>query len=300
LSNILTKLSEVISADKLLFGEPMKKHTTFKIGGAADVMALPETEEEIVSLLKFAKEENIPCFVLGNGSNLLVSDKGIRGLVIKLFKNYAKIAVDGEEISAQSGALLSKVSAVAAKNALTGLEFASGIPGTLGGAVFMNAGAYGGEMRDVVVETTYIDKDFNIKTLNDHNFSYRHSIFQENGGIILNTRMKLNKGDAGEIAEKINQLSKQRAEKQPIDMPSAGSAFKRPEGYFAAKLIDDCGLRGYKIGGAAVSGKHTGFVVNEGGATCKDVKDLLESVKNIVFSKTGVTLEPEIKFIGEN
>lgn len=298
LSDIL--LTEILQGNKLLYNEPMKNHTTFKIGGVADILALPETQDEIISLLRYAKEENVPCFVMGNGSNLLVSDKGIRGLVIKLFKNYSKISVNGDVITAQSGALLSKVSSEAAKNSLTGLEFASGIPGTLGGAVYMNAGAYGGEMRDVVLETTYIDKDLEIKKLTEHSFSYRHSIFQENGGIIISSVMKLKKGNADEINDKIRELSLQRTAKQPVEMPSAGSAFKRPEGYFAAKLIDDCGLRGFKIGGAAVSSKHTGFVVNEGGATAGDVKKLLSEVQRIVYDKTGVTLQPEIKFIGED
>ena len=217
-----------------------------------------------------------------------------------IFKNFSEIKVDGDEIYAESGVLLSKVSSVAAASSLSGLEFASGIPGTIGGAVYMNAGAYGGEMRDVVIETEYIDKNFEIRTINEHDFSYRHSIFQENGGIILSTRLRLKKGEKESIMQKINELSEARISKQPVNMPSAGSAFKRPEGYFAAKLIDDCGLRGYKVGGAAISEKHTGFAVNVGGATCGDVKKLLENVRNIVFEKTGVYLEPEIKFIGEN
>ncbi len=264
------------------------------------MLALPESEEEIISCLKFAREEEVPVFIFGNGSNLLVSDKGIRGLCIKLFKNFSNIEVDGDRISVQCGALLSKVSSVAAQHALSGLEFASGIPGTVGGAVYMNAGAYGGEMRDVVVETRYIDKNLGIKTTTEHGFSYRHSIFQENGAIILSTVLKLQNGDKDSIYKKMEELTAARVSKQPVNMPSAGSAFKRPEGFFAAKLIDECGLRGYSVGDAAVSEKHTGFVVNLGNASCADVKKLLEDVKNIVFEKTGVTLMPEIKFVGEN
>ena len=287
-------------AERLLENESMARHTTFKIGGNADVLALPESEEEIISLLKFSRDEKIPCFIFGNGSNLVVSDKGIRGLSIKLFKNFSDIKVEGEEIFAQSGALLSKVSSVAAANSLSGMEFASGIPGSIGGAVYMNAGAYGGEMRDVVTETRYIDKNFEIKTIKEHKFSYRHSIFQENGGIIVSTRLRLKKGIHESIMEKIAELSEARISKQPVNMASAGSAFKRPEGHFAAKLIDECALRGYRVGGAAISEKHTGFAVNLGGATCADVKKLLDNVKDIVFEKTGVKLEPEIKFVGEN
>lgn len=284
----------------MLFDEPMSRHTTFKIGGKADVLVMPESEEEILSCLKYAKEKNIPCYVIGNGSNLLVSDKGIRGIVLQIFKNFSKVEVDGEIIIAQSGALLSKVAAVAAKNSLTGLEFASGIPGSIGGGVYMNAGAYGGEMRDVVVESRYIDGDFNIKVMKEHNFSYRHSIYQETGGIVLSVKMQLKKGNSESIYAEMGRLSDARISKQPTTMPSAGSAFKRPEGYFAAKLIDDCDLRGYSIGGAQVSEKHTGFVVNTGNATCSDVKMLLNHVKEIVFEKTGVLLQPEIKFIGED
>jgi len=296
----IKKLTGILPEKNILFNEPMAKHTTFKTGGAADAIALPESEEEIINCLKFAKEEGIPYYVIGNGSNLLVSDKGIRGIVIKIFKNFSKIDVDNNCITAQSGALLSKVASIAAKNSLTGMEFASGIPGCIGGGVFMNAGAYGGEMRDIVVESRYIDKDFNIKVLKEHNFSYRHSIYQELDAVIVGVKLELKKGSSEEIYAEMARLSEARISKQPTDMPSAGSAFKRPEGHFAAKLIDDCGLRGYSIGGAQVSEKHTGFVVNKGGAMSSDIKKLMENVKEIVFDKTGVLLQPEIKFIGED
>ena len=231
----------------------------------------------------------------------MVSDNGIRGMVIKIFKNFSEISVDGDEITAQSGALLSKVSSVAAKNSLAGMEFASGIPGSIGGGVFMNAGAYGGEMKDIVLESRYIDDNFEIKTMTQHLFSYRHSIYQDmENAVILSVKLKLRKGNSEEINAEIARLTEARVSKQPTDMPSAGSAFKRPEGYFAAKLIDDCGLRGVSVGGAQVSEKHTGFIVNTGGATCEDIKKLIRNVRWTVFEKTGVQLTPEIKFIGED
>jgi len=295
----IKSIKEFADNDHILYDEAMSRHTTFKIGGCADAVALPESEEELIMLIKAARANKIPYCIIGNGSNLLVSDKGIRGLVIKLFKNFSDISVDGDTITAQSGALLSKVSSVAMQNSLTGMEFASGIPGTIGGAVFMNAGAYGGEMKDITVETRYLDENLEIKTVTEHGFGYRKSIFQKNSGIILSTILKLKKGNIDDIAAEMERLSAARKEKQPINMPSAGSAFKRPEGHFAAKLIDDCGLRGYKVGDAAVSEKHTGFVVNCGNATAEEVIELLDSVSDKVYEKTGVRLEREIKFIGD-
>lgn len=277
----------------------MSKHTTFKIGGRADLLLAPSEEGEICEILKICRDKGINYILIGNGSNLLVSDKGIRGVVIKLGKNFSGISVDGCEINAKSGALLSSVASQAASYSLTGLEFAAGIPGTLGGAVFMNAGAYGGEMRDVVTETTYIDEDSNIKKTTEHGFSYRKSVFQTNGGIILSSKMKLEQGDKNDITAKMESLGAARREKQPLNFPSAGSAFKRPEGYFAAKLIDDAGLRGYSVGGAAVSEKHTGFIINRGGATAEDVLNLMEYVKKTVYDKFSVSLESEIRYVGE-
>lgn len=295
----LEKLTEFINKENILYNEKMSRHTTFKIGGEADVIVTPEKEEEIIDVIKYARAEGIAYHIIGNGSNLLCSDAGIQGIVIKLCKNFSDISVMGEYVSAKSGALLSKVSSVAMQHGLKNMEFASGIPGTIGGAVFMNAGAYGGEMRDIVVKVKYLDENLEYKTAEEFGFGYRSSIFQKNGGIILSVDMKLQKGNKEEIKEQMEELSRKRKEKQPVNMPSAGSAFKRPEGHFAAKLIDDCGLRGYKIGDAAVSEKHTGFVVNLGNATAEDVKNLLGNVRDIVHEKTGVLLEKEIKFIGE-
>ena len=277
----------------------MSKHTTFKIGGKADLLLAPSDEGEICKILRICRSNGIEYILIGNGSNLLVSDKGIRGVVIKIGKNFSDITVDGCRINAKAGALLSSVASQAAANSLTGLEFAAGIPGTLGGAVFMNAGAYGGEMRDVVTETTYIDENCKIKKLTDHGFGYRKSVFQTNGGIILSVHMQLEKGNKNDITAKMESLGTARREKQPLNFPSAGSAFRRPEGFFAAKLIDDAGLRGYTIGGAAVSEKHTGFIVNLGGATAEDVISLMEYVKKTVYDKFNVSLESEIRFVGE-
>lgn len=279
--------------------EPMKNHTTFRIGGIADVLITPKNISEISAAVNILKDKNIPFYVIGNGSNLLVSDKGIRGVVVKLFKNFSNILIEGNRVSAQAGALLSGVAAEAAKHGLSGLEFAAGIPGTIGGAVLMNAGAYGGEMKDVVVKTKYLDTDGDIKDCADHDFSYRSSIFQKNGGIILQTEMQLCEKCKEEIYEKMEKLSQLRREKQPLNYPSAGSAFKRPQGFFAAKLIDDAGLRGFKIGGAQVSEKHTGFVINTGDATCVDVCALLDAVQDMVLEKYGIQLQREVKFLGE-
>lgn len=294
------KLTQLLAKDKILYNEPMKNHTTFRIGGAAKILLLPDTDAEIISVMRLCKEENVACFIMGNGSNLLVSDRGFDGVIIKLFKNFSRVDIEDNIITAEAGAGLSGLSAEAMKHVLAGLIFASGIPGTVGGAVYMNAGAYGGEMKDIVFETEYIDKDLNIRTVkgDDHGFSYRNSIFQRNSGVILRTRMKLFKGDKESIAADMEKLARQRREKQPLNLPSAGSAFKRPEKDYAAKLIDDAGLRGFSIGGAQVSEKHAGFIVNKGGASAEDVLMLLEFVKSAVHRSFGVVLQEEIRFIG--
>ena len=284
---------------EVLRNEPMSLHTTFKIGGAADFLVQPSTCDEIRGLVKLLREENIPFAVIGNGSNLLVSDNGFRGVVIKLLKNFSEIRADGETVYAQAGATLSALAAFAAERGLDGLQFASGIPGSVGGAVLMNAGAYGGQMSDVIVKTKYIDKNSEIRTAEEHGFAYRSSVFQKNGGIILETELLLRRGSKDEIYEKMRAFAEARREKQPLNYPSAGSAFKRPEGYFAAKLIDNAGLRGFSVGGAQVSEKHTGFVINRGTATEKDVSELLQKVSDTVFEKFGVRLEREIKFLGD-
>lgn len=276
----------------------MKNHTTFKIGGPCDEFCEVTSTEEILELIKYAKSKNIPYTVIGNGSNLLVSDKGIRGLVIKIAKGFDKVEVNGTKITAEAGILLSRLSNHALKGSLSGLEFASGIPGTLGGAIYMNAGAYDGEMKDVVKSVIYL-KDGEILKTDSPDFGYRKSMFSNTDLIILSVEIELKNGNYDEIKAKMEDFSKRRAEKQPLTQPSAGSTFKRPEGYFAGKLIQDAGLKGFKIGGAMVSEKHSGFVVNTGDATCSDVLELVEHIQKTVYDKFGVKLEPEIKKLGE-
>ena len=283
----------------ILFDEPMENHTSFRIGGNADIFVDVKKEEDIINSVSFFKKHNIDFTVIGNGSNLLVSDLGIEGAVIRIGKSYAKTEIDGEFIKATSGTLLSKIASVALENSLSGFEFASGIPGTLGGALVMNAGAYGGEMKDVTVETKYVNSKGEICTVtgDEHKFSYRHSRFSD-GDIILSSILKLNHANKDEIKETMHSLASKRREKQPLEYPSAGSTFKRPEGYFAAKLIDDSGLRGFSIGGAKVSDKHCGFVINSDNATCRDVLLVMKHVRETVKEKFGVTLEPEVRFLG--
>ncbi len=276
----------------------MSSHTSFKTGGKAEYFVTLGTADEAKALVEALKKENIKYTVIGNGSNLLVSDKGVDGVVICIGKNLSQITVDGTSLIVEAGALLSRISSVATKNSLTGFEFASGIPGSLGGALVMNAGAYGGEMKDVVKETTYIDCSGNIKTITEHNFGYRKSVFKD-GDVILSSVIGLEKGDIEQIRAKCDELNQRRREKQPLEYPSAGSTFKRPEGYFASKLIDDAGLRGFRVGGAMVSDKHCGFVINYDNATSMDIFNLMKEVKNRVYEKFGVTLEPEVRLIGE-
>ena len=298
---MLEKLQKVLGEAKVLVNEPMASHTTFRIGGPADYFVMPETVEEVAAVLKLCKEEEMPYFILGNGSNLLVGDKGFRGVVIQLYKNFDELQIEGTTVTAKSGAMLIRVAKESGKAGLTGLEFASGIPGTIGGAMVMNAGAYGGEMKDVVSAVAVHTKDGEIKTLTgeEMNFRYRGSVVEDEGYIVLEAVMELKKGNLEEIQARIEELSIQRKTKQPIEYPSAGSTFKRPEGYFAGKLIQDSGLRGYKVGGAQVSEKHCGFVINAGGATAADVMQLMQDVSDKVNAQFGVTLEPEVKRIGE-
>ena len=298
---MLEKLQKMLGEAKVLVNEPMTSHTTFRIGGPADYFVMPETVEELANVLKLCKEENTPYFILGNGSNLLVGDKGFRGVVIQLYKNFDGLSMEGTKITAKSGAMLIRVAKEAGKAGLTGLEFASGIPGTIGGAMVMNAGAYGGEMKDVVTSVTVLTKDGDIKTLSgdEMNFRYRGSVVEDEGYIVLEAVMELKEGNLEEIQARMDELSVQRRTKQPIEYPSAGSTFKRPEGYFAGKLIQDAELRGYQVGGAQVSEKHCGFVINAGGATAADVMQLMQDVSDKVMEQFGVTLEPEVKRIGE-
>ncbi|MDX9917542.1 MAG: UDP-N-acetylmuramate dehydrogenase [Gudongella sp.] len=284
------------------FDEAMEKHTSFKIGGPADVLIRITSEEELVKALRVVREENLPLFIMGNGSNLLVRDGGIRGVVIKINDGYDSIVVDGNFVRAQSGALLTAVSKQALKGSLSGLEFASGIPGTIGGAISMNAGAYGGEMKDVVKSVRVIDKFGNISifTNEEMNFSYRNSRVKSDDLIVLDITMELKEADYEVIEAKMKELTVQRTTKQPLEMASAGSTFKRPEGYFAGKLIDDSGLRGLRHGDAQVSEKHCGFVVNRGKSNCNEVLELIQVIRKTVRDKYGVELELEIKLAGED
>ena len=298
---MLEKLQKLLGEAKVLVKEPMASHTTFKIGGPADYFVKPETVEELAAVLKLCKEGNVPYFILGNGSNLLVGDKGFRGVVIQLYKNFDGMTIEGTTVTAKAGAMLVRVAKESGKAGLTGLEFASGIPGTIGGAMVMNAGAYGGEMKDVVTSVTVLTKDGEIKKLSgeEMNFRYRGSVVEDEDYIVLEAVMELKEGNLEEIQARMAELTVQRKTKQPIEFPSAGSTFKRPEGYFAGKLIQDAGLRGFQVGGAQVSEKHCGFVINAGGATAADVMQLMQDVSDKVNAQFGVTLEPEVKRIGE-
>ena len=298
---IRQKFIELLGKDRVLFDEPMSSHTTFRIGGPADIFTMPEDKQQIADVVKLCKNEQIPFFVLGNGSNLLVSDKGYQGVVVQLYRNFGQIRVEDSRIHAQAGALLSGIAAAAREASLTGFEFAGGIPGTLGGAVVMNAGAYGGEMKDVLKEVTVLTPEGGVLTLqaDELHMGYRTSVIKEAGYIVLEAVISLEKGDQEEIRSRMQELAGMRTSKQPLSYPSAGSTFKRPEGYFAGKLIMDSGLRGYQVGGAQVSEKHCGFVINTGNATAKDVTTLMSDVQRIVMEKFGVKLEPEVKFLGE-
>ncbi|MBS7297790.1 MAG: UDP-N-acetylmuramate dehydrogenase [Eubacteriales bacterium] len=280
--------------------EPMNLHTTFRTGGVADLFYEPHDNDSLKAVLAEAKNENVPVTVIGNGSNLLVLDGGIRGLVIKLGKKFSASETDGEFVVAQSGALMSQVAMLAYNAGLGGFEFAQGIPGSVGGGLYMNAGAYGGEMKDVIQSAEYL-KDGMIYTINagDMKLSYRKSIFMENGGVITSVRLKLYRDNKEEILAKINDFKCRRVSKQPLEFASAGSTFKRPEGYFAGALIEQAGLKGKNVGAAEVSQKHAGFIINRGGATAKEILELIEIVKETVYKDAGVMLETEVKIIGE-
>ena len=286
---------------KLIENEPMKKHTTFKIGGPADMYVSVGSIDELSELLELAKETQTPYTVIGNGSNILVGDNGIRGLVIEIGSNLAYCEADGDKIYAQAGALLSKIASLAATNSLSGMEEISGIPGTLGGGIYMNAGAYGGEIKNVIKNVTYVDTDGEIITVtgDECNFGYRQSIFTDGKKFIVSAELDLKKDDKTAISERMADFRKRRCDKQPLAYPSAGSTFKRPEGYFAGALIEQAGLKGYGIGGACVSDLHAGFIINCGDATAKDVLDLISYVQKTVYDKFGVTLEPEVRLLGE-
>lgn len=299
--NKYDKLEEIVGKDKVKYNEKMSKYTTMRVGGPCDCIVFPDEISKIKEVIDFCKNENITFFVIGNGSNLLVKDEGIHGVVIKLGHRFGKIELDGEYILAYAGATMPTLSQLAKKNSLKGLEFACGIPGTIGGGVKMNAGAYGSQISDILYEVTYMDEKEEIKTIKnkDCSFGYRKSIFTINPNyVILSAKFKLERGNIDEIENKMKENSLARKTKQPLEYPNFGSVFKRPEGYFVGKLVDDAGLRGYKIGGAQVSTKHTGFIVNVDNATCKDVLDLIGYVQTTVYNKFNVKLTPEVIIIG--
>ena len=299
-NEFLNELKEKIDDSWIHENEPMKQHTTFRVGGPADVLVTPDMES-LPEVIALCKKYNFPYHIVGNGSNLLVGDKGIRGLVLSFGKEAEAIRLDGNHMTVAAGTILAKAAAEAAKNSLTGLEFAAGIPGSLGGAIVMNAGAYGGEMKDVVVSAKVLTPEGEIKELSNKELelSYRHSCIPENDYIVLEATLELVPGEESAIRETMADFKNRRVEKQPLEYPSAGSTFKRPEGYFAGKLIQDANLRGYQVGGAQVSEKHCGFVINKGNATAQDVLQLIQDVKRIVYDTFQVELEPEVKMIGE-
>ncbi len=291
-----------IPEQNIYLNEPMNKHTSFRIGGSADIFIKINTQEELKYILKVVQNERIPLTIIGNGTNILVRDNGIRGIVAKINIQKFEIETTGEDVIVTLGAgePLGKVAQNLVKHSIQGFEFASGIPGTIGGAIKMNAGAYGGEFKDIVKDVTYMDAVGNIETIqnNECNFSYRHSLFSNKNYIILEATLMLQKGNINDIKSKMEEYAESRRTKQPINMPSAGSTFKRPEGAFAGKLIMDAGLRGFRVGDAMVSEKHCGFVVNAGRATAEDVCDVIAHVQKVVLEKFGKKLEPEIRFLG--
>lgn len=298
---IYTRLLEIVREDQVKINEPMKDHTTFRVGGPADFFVMPETAEEVKALAGMCKAEETDCHIIGNGSNLLVSDRGVRGVVVQIGRAMSGIESEGEMITAQAGALLSAVAARALEEGLTGFEFAAGIPGTLGGACVMNAGAYGGEMKDVLEKVTVLAPEGEICVLaaEELELGYRTSVIARKGYIALEAVIRLKKGAKDEIRAVMEDLKDRRVSRQPLEYPSAGSTFKRPEGYFAGKLIQDAGLRGFSVGKAQVSEKHCGFVINRGGATAADVVKLMCQVADRVEEQFGVRLEPEVKRLGE-
>lgn len=299
MKKLLNALTSFAGEDRVRQDQPMDRYTSFRIGGPADVVFQPETAQEIIMAQALAAEDDVPVTVVGCGSNLLVSDDGIRGLVILLGKPFSQIEVQGNVIHAQAGARMSALANAALANGLTGLEFASGIPGSVGGGVYMNAGAYGGQLSDVIVEVEMIRDGMVVRVpAEEMDFGYRHSAAMDEGGLIVGATFVLQSGDPAEIRAKMDDLNGRRRDKQPLEYPSAGSVFKRPEGYFAGALIEQAGLKGCRIGGAEVSEKHAGFIVNRGGATAQDVCDLVAHVQKTVQEQFGVWLETEIRFLG--
>ncbi|MCI5699310.1 MAG: UDP-N-acetylmuramate dehydrogenase [Lachnospiraceae bacterium] len=299
--DLFNQFCSVLGSDNAEKNEPMSKHTTFRVGGPADYYLSPHSTEELKKICRICEENELPYFVIGNGSNLLVSDEGYRGAVIQIYRNMSEIEVeDNTKIRAKAGALLAFVAKTALNHRLTGMEFASGIPGTIGGAVVMNAGAYGGEMKDILEEVTVLTGAGEVKVLpaSELELGYRTSIVKKEGYLVLEAVLSLEEGEPAQIQKRMNELKEQRVSKQPLEFPSAGSTFKRPEGYFAGKLIMDAGLAGYQIGGAQVSAKHCGFLINAGNATARDVYRLIRFVQKTVWDKFQVELETEVKMLG--
>ena len=299
--NFYDKLSNRIEQDRIYIDEPMSCHTTFRVGGMADFFVTPKNANEVKDAIEICREEGMPYYIIGNGSNLLVSDKGYRGVIVQIYKEMNEITVEDGKVKAQAGALLSGIAAKALAAELTGFEFASGIPGTIGGACVMNAGAYGGEMKDVLESVTVLTGEGEIIELgcNELELGYRTSVIAKKGYIVLGAVMKLEHGDAVNIKAYMDELKEKRVTKQPLEYPSAGSTFKRPEGHFAGKLIEDAGLRGFQVGGAQVSEKHCGFVINRDHATAADIMELMRQVQMRVKENSGVDLEPEVKRLGD-
>lgn len=294
-------LKEIINEKNILIDEPMKRHTTFRIGGPADYFIMPEGIKEVKDVVTLCRQEKMPYYIMGNGSNLLVGDKGYRGVIIQIYKNMNVITVTGSTVTAQAGALLSKVAGAAYESGLAGFEFASGIPGTIGGAVMMNAGAYGSEMKDRILSATVLTDENEVRILGKEELElgYRTSVIARKGYLVLTVELGLEAGDQREIKKQLDILKDERVSKQPLEYPSAGSTFKRPEGHFAGKLIQDSGLKGFQVGGAQVSEKHSGFVINKDQATAADVVSLMEQVREKVYQQFGVSLEPEVKRLGD-
>ena len=299
--NFYDKLNNVIAKDSILIDEPMSRHTTFRVGGPADFFVTPKAKEEVRDVIRICKEAGMPYYIIGNGSNLLVSDAGYRGVIVQIYKEMNEVKVEGDLVKAQAGALLSGIAAKALGAELSGFEFASGIPGTIGGACVMNAGAYGGEMKDVLESVTVLTGEGKIIELgrNELELGYRTSVIAKKGYIVLGAVLKLERGDGEKIKTYMDELKEKRVTKQPLEYPSAGSTFKRPEGYFAGKLIEDAGLRGFQVGGAQVSEKHCGFVINRDHATSADILSLCRQVQDQVKAQYGVDLELEVKLLGE-
>lgn len=294
-------LAHILTKERVLTDEPMKNHTTFRVGGKADYYAIPETKEEIRDTVRVCREWSVPFYIIGNGSNLLVSDKGYRGVMIQICRGMNEITIEGRTLTAQAGALLSSIAGRALEAGLTGFEFAAGIPGTLGGACVMNAGAYGGEMKDVLRYVTVLTEDGEFLTLgrDELELGYRTSMIARKGYIALEAVIELEEGSRDQIKARMDELKERRVAKQPLEYPSAGSTFKRPEGYFAGKLIEEAGLRGFSVGDAQVSEKHCGFVINRGSATASDIMALITEVADRVERRSGVRMEPEVKRLGE-